>query len=711
MLRSLNGNGSSASLSFGMERKLDARADVGDVRDFIYRPTLSGLASGIDARESADWWADGRIRDQGTTSNCTAQALAGIVDHLRARDRMVNAPSGSSLAAEFRKPWASEKMLYNIARFHDEFPGENYKGSSIRGALKGFYFNGACSRQAAKELADDEWHMTRAILKSARRVQLGAYYRVRAHLSDVHAALNEAGLVLASAVVHEGWATDGGKILFNNESAGKDMLHAFILIGYTQHGFLVQNSWGTEWGDNGVSLWTYEDWSVNVIDQWVLRLAVPVIGSSETGNPQTAANSRFRLGRASYEEFGQRTITPATRFDVLGHVASLSRGRLDRYGPYHVDQATLEETARLIQNSPDYKHVLIHFMGLQRHETATMSALRDAIPVFKKNGIYPFFVTVENDLSSAVHDMVEAEVSFANRIVGETESSEKDRRIEARISGAALRIVEEIQRSSMAVFYGKDLDQPAEGVEVLNSLFDALNARYVAGDVSFHFSAHGFGCRLLATLIKRFNLLKHRPILSSVSLLSPMISARVVLESFCDRLVHPRDLPLNRKAKCDETAIEHLDIYWQDQAAVLCDRPMHGYAGNWPQLWSQVLAIACQREAQTGERLSPGDPQFEEMYDADPLVALGDRDQPEMESLGIKTHAKDAMHRDFDLRPVVLDTLLTRILGREPTMSFANAYPDQDSLLQDWCDPFGKAPSSSANLLASRRLPSSRQIW
>ncbi|MEP3329228.1 C1 family peptidase [Sedimentitalea sp.] len=623
----------------------------------------------------------------------------------------MSAPDGVCLADKCRKPWASEKMLYNIARFHDEFPGENYTGSSIRGALKGFYYNGACSRDAAKKLPGSEWHMTRDILKSARRVQLGAYYRVRARLSDVHAALNEAGLVLASAEIHDGWATDGGKIGFFKKSAKKAGRHAFVLIGYTEHGFLVQNSWGAGWGENGVSLWTYEDWSVNVVDQWVLRLAVPVVGASETGNPQTAANSGFRLGHATFEEGERSSATPATRFDVLGHVASLSRGRLDRYGPYHVDQATLEETAKLIQSRSEYKHVLIHFMGLQRHETATMSALRDAVPVFKKNGIYPFFLTVENDLSSAVHDMVETEVAHANLIAGENESDEKNRRIEARISGAALRIVEEIQRSSMAVFYGKDQDQPAEGVEVLNALFEALNQRYVDGSISFHFSAHGFGCRHLATLIRQSGHLKHHPILSSVSLLSPMISAKVVRESFLDRLVHPRDLPLNRRAKCDETALEHLDIFWQTEAACRCDLPMHGYRGNWPQLWSRVLKIRCQREAQAGKHLSPGNALIDDIYCTDPLLALGEADSSPLKELGITPHAIDAMHRDFDLRPVVLDRLLTRILGQKPAMSFQNTYPGQNSLLQDWDEPFGKAALRAGSLMASRGLHTSRQVW
>ena len=33
-------------------------------------------------------------------------------------------------------------MLYKFARRYDEYEGENYDGSSCRGALKGWYHNG-----------------------------------------------------------------------------------------------------------------------------------------------------------------------------------------------------------------------------------------------------------------------------------------------------------------------------------------------------------------------------------------------------------------------------------------------------------------------------------------------------------------------------------------------------------------------------------------
>lgn len=647
----------------------------------MYQPTLSGLASRIDPRHgTTNWWCDQRVRDQGDKGNCTAHALAGIIDHLRVRDRKINLPVDDQLLAEDRVPWVSADMLYNIAKYHDEFPGEDYEGSSIRGALKAFYFNGACADALARDVPGHKWHMTREILESARKVQLGAYYRVRPRLPDVHAALNETGLVLASAELHSGWATGGKTISYLNARPEKLGRHAFILVGYCDQGFLVQNSWGSAWGDDGIALWSYEDWSANIVDMWVLRLAVPVSNRPRVENQQISRARTAGLGPGAFDRDALRPATPPSRFDVLGHIASTSRGRLDRYGPYHVDLDTLQETVRILSQSPKYEHVLIHFMGLQRHENATMAAIRDAVPVFKKNGVYPFFVTVENDLATAVHDLVEAEVERANTVVGQEESPEKDRLIEGRVSGAALRIIEEIQRGSMHVMYGNGAGELGEGLEILNGLFVALEQRYRRKTVSYHMSAHGFGTSLLTALLSNSAHWSRFPVLSSVHLLSPMLAAEKVREQFVERLVHPRDLPINRKARGEEVVIEQLDLYLQSEEAGAHDRPFAGYDGNWPLLWSRVLAIAERKDRRKPETESAGKLLHHEGRLCSPLLASGHGLDLVEGSPGTTVHRSDAHHRDFDLTTDVLDTILTRIAG-ERGLNFTSVYPGRKSLL------------------------------
>ena len=215
-----------------------ALPDVPDIRDLPYQASLLPLAPRLDVPAGLT------ILDQGPDGACTGFALAAVVNLLS--DRVA--------AAHRRKGMrrVSAQMLYRMARLNDEWPGEDYEGSSLRGALRGFYNNGACR--------DDLWDVSATEFTSleaamdARRTSLGAYYRLRPVISDYHAALNETGAIYVSAAVHPGWDKPvGGKI---KPRAGGP-LHAFAIVGYDETGFFVQNSWGAKWGKSGTAHWSY----------------------------------------------------------------------------------------------------------------------------------------------------------------------------------------------------------------------------------------------------------------------------------------------------------------------------------------------------------------------------------------------------------------------------------------------------------------------
>ncbi|WP_228278013.1 hypothetical protein, partial [Acinetobacter nosocomialis] len=41
-------------------------------------------------------------------------------------------------------PLVSPRMFYELAKLYDEWPGQDYEGSSCRGALKGWHKHGVC---------------------------------------------------------------------------------------------------------------------------------------------------------------------------------------------------------------------------------------------------------------------------------------------------------------------------------------------------------------------------------------------------------------------------------------------------------------------------------------------------------------------------------------------------------------------------------------
>jgi len=121
------------------DRLFDARPDRLDLRDFPYRPPLRSLPHEYPepARLKQDfprYAADRMVLDQGKEGACTGFGLAGVVNYLRWMAVQDSAPKRRKTAPP---PKVSPRMLYHLARFYDEWPGEDYDGSSCRGALKG----------------------------------------------------------------------------------------------------------------------------------------------------------------------------------------------------------------------------------------------------------------------------------------------------------------------------------------------------------------------------------------------------------------------------------------------------------------------------------------------------------------------------------------------------------------------------------------------
>lgn len=160
----------------GRKRILNVLGDPPDIRDRIYEPPLIKLEHSME-----DNMVPSLVRDQDAEGACTGFGLAAVID-------LLNFKEGER---EFR---ASTRMLYEMAKKHDEWPGEDYDGSSCRGAIRGWHNMGVCEEgnwPYEMSGADRELTIDRAV--AARKNTLGAYYRLQAEIVDYHAALNETG--------------------------------------------------------------------------------------------------------------------------------------------------------------------------------------------------------------------------------------------------------------------------------------------------------------------------------------------------------------------------------------------------------------------------------------------------------------------------------------------------------------------------------------
>jgi len=140
-------------------------------------------------------------------------------------------------------------------------------------------------------------------------------------VTDMHSALNETGVLYASAVCHRGW-----DVLAHGHSKNDrrracripyhkadpdDGGHAFAIVGYTRDGFIVHNSWGEEWGAGGFAVLPYEDWLRNAMDCWVVQLGVATVEHDEVSRAKSLRVERS--GRAvvsSNETLADHEISP-----------------------------------------------------------------------------------------------------------------------------------------------------------------------------------------------------------------------------------------------------------------------------------------------------------------------------------------------------------------------------------------------------------------
>ncbi len=324
------------SRTSGTRRRRNVVPDRLDFRDRLYAPAVAIAPPPRMPAKLSDLPIP-KVRDQGETSACTGFALAAVIDTLLRR-------AGRAADAD-----VSEFMLYSMARRYDEFPG--YKadeGSSVRGALKGWYKHGACSRArwSGIDMPKPVANPARDWWPDAARRPMGAYYRVDTRsVVDMQVALNEVGVLYASAVCHEGWDQGVGArrpargkhwIIPARKADIDDGGHAFAIVGYDEDGFLVLNSWGEGWGTRGLAVLTYDDWLANAMDCWVAQLGVvtrqhELIASS--ASLRSGAGGHVMLARD--ERLRNHEIAPFV-------VDMENNGLLSSHGEFRTQESDLE---------------------------------------------------------------------------------------------------------------------------------------------------------------------------------------------------------------------------------------------------------------------------------------------------------------------------------------------------------------------------------
>lgn len=591
------------------QREPDAATDPPDRRDLHYAPTVQRMPTRIDPREDGSWWSPALVRDQGPRSSCAAHAVAAAVDMLLERERLDH--DGVSPRPTVRDrgvPYASAYMLFGNARLHDEWPGTRHHGTSLRGALRGFRQNGVAScADDPCEWDDADWHamarhVRREVPEAAREVVPAAYMRVEPRLNDFHAALAEVGVIVVTARVHAAWWQVDEVIRYRPRTTGGDgsdsPVHAFVVIGFTEKGFIVQNSWGPGWGHRGTAIWTYEDFAANVYDAWVMKLSVA---------PSDAF--QYSFGPQGYAALGEaeRVVThEPTRLDVLGHLVPIEGARLLDYGQFHVDRATVQRIAELVDErgedgSPCYRRLLLVFMAGRRTLSEAAKAVRTLRPRYVNAGIYPIFISWEAGIRGTIVREVERVLADVRERVGphSVRHPKSAALVEVRVADIPRRIkvgVLERLEELLAETDPRTCDR-VSGADFLKILFAHLARRFDDGSLTLHIQAHDLAAKAVAEIIARPDPPWGAPIVSSLHLVAPLLSLDEFRAKLLPATTRRTERPASRRAQRDRHVVDRVCLYVLDDRIAAGDLFGEGYPRSWPDLWARAEYFAVDDEA------------------------------------------------------------------------------------------------------------------
>ncbi|MBZ8139962.1 peptidase C1 [Rubrivivax gelatinosus] len=381
------GRGAAKQPEAAARRRFDARPDTTDFRDLMYVPTLVEVPTHVPLGDYLDWNVP--ILDQGAEGACTGYGLATVAHYLLLRRRVHPDPVP-----------VSPKMLYDLARRFDEWPGEEYEGSSARGAMKGWHKHGVCSEKLYPSRGPAaKGGLTQERTSEARRRPLGAYFRVNhKDLVAMHTALAEVGVLYATAVVHQGWSTVGpdGRILPSDQVLGG---HAFAVVAYDENGFWIQNSWGPGWGSGGFAQISYDDWLRNSTDVWVARLGAPVVLLTADATAAAHAASAGRSAAYSYR-------------DLRPHIVSVGNdGALRPGGDYGT---TAEELERVFADDIPrvsapwtQRRILLYVHGGLVGESAAVQRVAEYRQTLLDAEIYPLAVVWKTDVWTTLTNIIQ----------------------------------------------------------------------------------------------------------------------------------------------------------------------------------------------------------------------------------------------------------------------------------------------------------------
>lgn len=213
-----------------------------DERDWELKEEMIANSENINLQEFSRRYLTPPVKNQGGIGSCVGHS-----------GRVVY---GDTLDFDGKEP--SAMWIYKKGKIHDPFPGEDYSGTTIKGACRGLIQEGCCEEKFWPYLDDENAPMLEGAAENAAQHKIDGYYVIPKQNHDlIKKTLLQETLWTSIKVNYEFYYTPKSGIVntekyLASSSAGG---HAIAMTGWKiidgELYWEFQNSWGKSFGNDG----------------------------------------------------------------------------------------------------------------------------------------------------------------------------------------------------------------------------------------------------------------------------------------------------------------------------------------------------------------------------------------------------------------------------------------------------------------------------
>jgi len=274
---------------------------------------------GVNAVEFSRRDLTPRVKNQGRIGSCVGHS-----------GRVVY---GDTLDFDGKEP--SAMWIYKKGKIHDPFPGEDYSGTTIKGACRGLIKEGCCEEKFWPYVDSEDAQMLEGAAENAAQYKIDAYYTIPKQNHDlIKKALLKETLWTSFRVHRHFYYTPKSGIVDSEKYLASDNVggHAVAMTGWKIiDGDLYwefQNSWGTSFGDRG---FFYLESSL--YEQVLINNYGPVYieTKSETNQAEEERRKKEAEERRQQEEKDKQKKKKSLLMAILGFGGMALLGWLTKY--------------------------------------------------------------------------------------------------------------------------------------------------------------------------------------------------------------------------------------------------------------------------------------------------------------------------------------------------------------------------------------------